>query len=53
MALHDDVHAGLGTEEGWHYIYPIHEVPDNKLTSYQGAPSTAHLSYQFCFTSLL
>lgn len=24
--------AGLGTEEGWRYMYPIHVVPENKLT---------------------
>ena len=30
--------AGLGEPDGgWHYKYPIHEVPDNQLTAYQGA----------------
>lgn len=29
--------AGLGEPDGgWHYKYPIHEVPDNQLTAYQG-----------------
>jgi hypothetical protein len=36
--------AGLGEPDGgWHYKYPIHEVPDNQLTAYQGAPDATGL----------
>jgi hypothetical protein len=28
--------AAIGTEQGWHYTYPIHEWPINRITHYQG-----------------
>lgn len=29
----------MGTKDGWHYIYPIHEAPVNDRTATQGEPA--------------
>jgi hypothetical protein len=39
--------AEIGTEQGWHYTYPIHEWPINRITHYQGeAPANDKLRPQ-------
>ena len=32
--------ADVGTKDGWHYIYPIHEAPVNDRTAKQGKPAS-------------